>query len=369
MHIVCLDAPSPPDYGGAIDMYYKIKALTEAGIKIILHYFDYKKNRNVSGLEIYCHKIISYKRKSGLQGISYSTPYIVASRINRQLIDNLNADAHPILLEGIHTTGIVPYLDVPNRKVIVRMHNDEAVYYRQLAKSENNIFKKIYYEIESRLLEKKQRQLPTDLLYACLSTKDQNQLGEKYHWAQVTFLPAFIPWQHVNSKEGNGNYCLYHGNLSVPENEKAVKWLIKQISNIPDILFVIAGKNPSKKIKALAALHHNVQLIINPADEELEHLIKEAHIHLLPSLNSTGIKIKLLHALFTGRFCITNTNGVAGSALNDAVIITRSGKEMQQKVMELMNQPFTALHIEMRKEILTLYNNDANAQLLSAWIY
>ena len=45
LHIICLDAPSPPNYGGAIDMYYKIRALALAGTRIILHYFAYREGR------------------------------------------------------------------------------------------------------------------------------------------------------------------------------------------------------------------------------------------------------------------------------------------------------------------------------------
>ena len=33
LYIVCLDAPAPADYGGAIDMYYKIEALAQKGFE------------------------------------------------------------------------------------------------------------------------------------------------------------------------------------------------------------------------------------------------------------------------------------------------------------------------------------------------
>lgn len=36
-------------------------------------------------------------------------------------------------------------------------------------------------------------------------------------------------------------------------------------------------------------------------------LIQEAHINLLPTFQNTGIKLKLLNALFNGRFCIVNS--------------------------------------------------------------
>ena len=73
-----------------------------------------------------------------------------------------------------------------------------------------------------------------------------------------------------------------------------------------DIPFVIAGKNPSKRLKALAHKNENICLVANPSLKEMDELIKKAHIHILPSFNKTGIKIKLLHALFIGRFVVTN---------------------------------------------------------------
>ena len=41
LNIVSFDVPYPPDYGGAIDIYYKIATLNNLGIKIYLHCFQY----------------------------------------------------------------------------------------------------------------------------------------------------------------------------------------------------------------------------------------------------------------------------------------------------------------------------------------
>ena len=50
----------------------------------------------------------------------------------------------------------------------------------------------------------------------------------------------------------------------------------------------------------------NTRLVANPTEQELNELIKEAQINILPSFNVTGIKIKLMNALYNGRHCITN---------------------------------------------------------------
>jgi hypothetical protein len=77
LHIVCLDAPYPLDYGGAVDMYGKIRALHKAGINIHLHYFDHKKRGNAEELARYCETVDVYDRKLGRKGFSYTIPYIV----------------------------------------------------------------------------------------------------------------------------------------------------------------------------------------------------------------------------------------------------------------------------------------------------
>ena len=41
INFISLDIPEPPNYGGAIDIYYKIKALLKLDCKIILHCFQF----------------------------------------------------------------------------------------------------------------------------------------------------------------------------------------------------------------------------------------------------------------------------------------------------------------------------------------
>jgi hypothetical protein len=76
VHIVCLDAPSPADYGGAIDMFCKIKTLAQSGVSILLHYFDYKPERHANDVLDDCAQVFSYKRKPFLiVPIFFKTPY------------------------------------------------------------------------------------------------------------------------------------------------------------------------------------------------------------------------------------------------------------------------------------------------------
>ncbi|MGB4283887.1 MAG: hypothetical protein WBJ48_04150, partial [Bacteroidales bacterium] len=43
LHLISFDMPYPPNYGGIIDVFYKIRALHRVGVNIILHVFDHGK--------------------------------------------------------------------------------------------------------------------------------------------------------------------------------------------------------------------------------------------------------------------------------------------------------------------------------------
>lgn len=370
LHIVCLDVPSPADYGGAIDMLYRIESLYNAGIKIHLHYFSYNHRGNPNELNQYCESIHVYERKTGHKGFSFSKPYIVSSRINEDLIANLNKDNHPILLEGVHCTGILPQLNTGNRKVIVRLHNDEADYYKQLSSVEKNIFKKIYFRYESHLLGKYEHSLPPQYLYACITTKDEAHFREQHGLKNSFFLPAYTPYEKINSSEGIGNFCLYHGNLSVPENEKAATWLLTKVFSKIKVPFVIAGKNPSKRVDKLSHLYQHTCLVANPTDTEINDLVKKAHINILPSFSNTGIKIKLLHALFEGRHCVTNEAMVNGTDLEAACHIGTNANAIAAIIMQLHHQPFTTEEIRLRENLLgNTYNNALNTKQLIQYLW
>ncbi|MDP9230185.1 MAG: glycosyltransferase, partial [Bacteroidota bacterium] len=363
------DVPYPADYGGAIDMFYRIVALYDEGIKIHLHYFSYNHHGNPNELNQYCESIHVYERKTGHKSFSFDLPYIVSSRINKELIERLNDDEHPVLLEGIHCSGILKYLNAEKRKIIVRLHNDENNYYQQLAIAELNLLKKLYFWNESRLLDKYQNELPRNNIYACISESDVKTFRDKYHLKQTIYLPAFVPYQQVNCLEGMGSFCLYHGNLSVSENEKAATWILQNVFSKINKPLVIAGKNPSKRLQKLVQLYDHTCLVADPSTQEMNDLVQKAHINLLPSFNTTGIKLKLLHAVFTGRHCVVNDAMVNGTGLEAACHVGINANALASIITQLHNQPFNEEEILLRKNLLkNNYNNSTNSRQLIALI-
>ena len=340
----------------------------DQGIKIHLHCFEYGRGEQPE-LEKYCEDVFYYRRKKYFRTPELRLPYIVSSRINPLLIKNLLQNNYPVLLEGIHCTYYLYSNQLAGRKVLVRLHNVEFQYYRQLARSASNVYKRMYYRIESRLLKKYEKVIAKKAKLLTVTTNDKETYESIFAAKDVEFLPVFLAFDKVGSETGTGSFCLYHGNLSVAENEKAALWLLDHVFPGMPMPFVIAGKNPSSFLKSRIEKNKNVELVQNPSQEKLDTLIKTAHIHLLPSFNSTGIKIKLLNALFNGRFVITNLASVQGTGLEELCVIAEEPRDYREILSQLSEVSFTENEILKRKEIVSsMYDNEKNAQQLIRWL-
>lgn len=369
LHIIAFNVPFPPDYGGAVDVFYRLQALHTQGIQIHLHCFDYGRGQQPE-LNKYCNSVHYYERFTGHKGVSNTLPYIVASRKNEALLQCLLKDDYPILMEGIHSTYLLLDKRFAQRACFVRLHNAEFTYYRELCASTSSLLKKIYYWFESRLLKAYEKKIASRAMFMGISPNDIKVYKEELNCRQIEHLPLFIPSWEMQCPEGMGCYCLYHGDLSVDANERAAIWLIKNVFTRVQVPFVIMGKNPSEKLYALAQENGHTCIVANPSDKEIQDMIGKAHINVLPSYTTTGIKIKLVNTIFNGRHCVVNEATVAGSGLEPACHIGTNANAFREIIAQLYHQPFTTEEISLRQRLLAnKFNNEINAMKIVRWIF
>jgi hypothetical protein len=361
INIVSFDVPFPPNYGGAIDVFYKIKALNELGIQIYLHTFEYGRGKP-NELQNYCEQIYYYKRNSKLRSIFSTIPFIVKTRANLDLIEILNSNNYPILFEGLHTTFPLININYKNRITLVRTHNIEHNYYKGLSKSESNKFKKIYFSSEALKLKYYEYVLEKADFILPISHQEQNYFINKFHGKSI-YLPVFHQNSEVNTLLGKGKYALYHGNLGVVDNLKSANYLIKIFAKL-NYPLIIASRIIIPDLLKKIEEYPNITFENCEQEDSLKKLILNAHINILPSFQNTGIKLKLINALFNGRFCLVNDKMIKKTGLEELCIIANSQKEFRQKILELSTQIFDNSQIEKRKSIQEKFNNTKTVNIL-----
>jgi glycosyltransferase involved in cell wall biosynthesis len=357
--IVAFTVPYPPDYGGVIDVYYRIKSLSELGYTINLHCFQYGRDRS-EYLESLCKKVYYYRRRMTFLLQFSPKPFIVVSRSDNALLNNLLKNQGPIFFEGLHSTGFLKHHLLSKRMKVVRTHNVEHEYYLHLAKQEPKLLKKLYFLIEAAKLKKFEKILAFADALVAISQNDASYF-QKLN-PNTRFIPPFHNEEKVNILPGKGNYILYHGNLEVRENHEAALFILDKIASKINHQIILAGRSPQQSLVTKANSTGNAVLISNPSNGKMNELVAGAHINLLPTFQNTGFKLKLLHALFSGRFCIVNNKMVEGTSLEPLCSVKDNVEEMIAEIERLMKTEFNLPMIETRAKILeTNYSNRFNA--------
>jgi len=356
LHIISFNVPYPADYGGVIDVFYRIKALYEAGVKIHLHCFQYGRH-DAEILNQYCETVDYYPRSLSLFNQFSITPFIVKTRSNNLLLENLVKDDYPILFEGLHCCFFLNQKLLAERKKIVRCHNIEHNYYHSLASKSSSFKKYFYFKIEALRLNGYESILKKANYIAAISAADANYFQNRYG-NTFQMLPCH-PSSEVSIQMGRGDYLLYHGDLSTQENVKSVSFIVREIALHSHFNFIVAGKNPTIKLINEVSQFKNVTLIANPAHSEMQKLISNAHINLLPTFQATGFKLKLLNALYNGRFCLVTPQMVEGTGLSDACELAIDGNGFCLKIEDLFQKEFTEVELQKRTALLDRFSNNA----------
>ena len=365
LHIISFDIPYPANYGGVIDVYYKLVWLNRAGVKITLHCFEYGR-KHAKELEALCEKVYYYPRKTGIMSMLSILPYTVKSRMSAALIKNLKKDEAPVLCEVLHTCGILDHPELKHRFKIFRHSNIEHDYYNALAKAEKKLSKKFFLYAEAWKLKRFEKTIRHAHLILAVNENDAAYFKKQYPKVPCEYLPSFHESENVTGLPGKGEYILFHGNLSVIENQKAALWLIKNVFSKISLPVIIAGLKPSVKLRRKIEPFEHIDLIPNPSHDKMQELIQNAHQHILFTHQATGLKLKLLNVLYSGRFVVCNTKMIEGSGLRSTsgLDVCNNAQQMREAISKNSNLLFSTSDLYTRQEICQPFNNQLNTQKL-----
>ena len=336
LHIISFDAPYPPNYGGVIDVLYKLKSFKELGYQIILHVYT-TDLISIKKLNELCIKVYSYKRKKQWHKHFLLTPFVVVSRFDKEIINNLKKDDYPILFEGLHTTLPVLKEDFKNRRLYLRAHNIEHNYYRGLAKSDSNILNKIIFTIESYKLKIYERKILPQINVVLPISNYEYLYFKKVYDIQTILLPVF----HQNTKpielSVRGKYALYQGDLRVSDNKRVVAKLIKMFKDIDYPLVIASNIEADEFIKLYPNIPSNIMHEKIRSNAHLVSLFNDAHINTIFSYQNSGTKLKLINALYNSRFCLINDNMIDEESIKKVCDVENDLLKYKEKINKLIS--------------------------------
>lgn len=354
LHIVSFDNPYPPNYGGVIDVYYKVKAFHEIGYAVHLHCFVKEIPLEFEELKAISTQVYFYKIRQNPFFLMSSLPFSVISRSDRALGENIAKIKAPILFEGLKTTCLSNDLRIKDHKKILRLQNIEEDYFNGISKSETSLFKKLLFKIEA-LKYKKYKDVFLQMDQVVTLSISENELVRPYA-ENAVYVPVFHGNTQVAHLEGFGSYSIYHGDLSTADNLRCVAFLIDVFAKMPTQKLVIAGGSNENYVRDLIGKKDNIEFVRLKDFEHLKQLLQNSHISISWSFQKSGTKLKAVNSLFNTRFCLINENIIDDPAIADLCVLASDEKELILQIEKLSQESFT--DFPRRKAVLENRLND-----------
>ncbi len=210
-------------------------------------------------------------------------------------------------------------------KIILHEHNCEYLIWKRYATIEKSLFKKLALLNQAYRIKKYEQEIckkATIILAAPNDTDELVKIGadrtkflETYHLGDDNLLNE--PALDFDKTE---KALLYIGTLSWEANVDGLVWFCNEIwqsikQQHPDIKLYIVGKNPDKRLKEIAAKDN--QIILTGFIENVESYFKKARLFITPLRFGSGIKVKVVNALYRGIPCVTTSIGTEGLKVKD----------------------------------------------------
>lgn len=343
-------------------MWTRIKALHDEGVELHIICWTSQKTTDsqINTLRKHCSELSIFNRNiSSLLNVITNPQYpvgVATHVVNRknfllelEKVKAFNPDA--LVVDGIY--GAVVALDLASHlklPIFYRSHNVEYQHMLDQVKSSSSWFKKLRYLVDAPRMYKLERILRQE----CYKTYDICEQDSKF-WHALIGIPSQVlqpliqEHDTINQIEDSVEQSidiLYIGNLHNPNNLNGLRWFILQV--LPyvytkrKVRVVLAGSNPNAELIQLSKAA-DIEVIENPPT--LGNLYASAKVLINPILHVSGINIKTVEMLSTGKPLVASKHAVRGisSQISSLVKIANTEGEFAEAILDILSKP-TALN-------------------------
>ena len=201
--------------------------------------------------------------------------------------------------------------------------------------------KRFLYNMEQKRLEQyEQRIFPCFNHHTIISKQDRDLIPVEEK-LKIHIVPNGVDLAFFVPQQSEKKYdLLFAGNMNYPPNIESVLFIAQKIlplvkQKLPNIKLVVAGANPSSKIKELQSENIDVTGWV----DDIRPYFSQSKIMLAPMLISIGMQNKILQGMAMKIPCITTqlANNAIEASNGTEVIIANTAEEFANAIIDLLN--------------------------------
>ncbi|MCO4783724.1 MAG: glycosyltransferase [Candidatus Cloacimonetes bacterium] len=262
---------------------------------------------------------------------------------------------------------VIRKANLHDSKTVVIYHNIEKDYFKYIYHSTSfKNPKKLYYLLSYLATKKRERELESYKLNAkwFLSETDYEfvQGGSKLYTPSIKFTPT------LNDEEMQITHSInYFGQLDNDRNIDGLQWFISKVLPLlpKKVVFQIAGRNPSNRLKQMISTRNNIKLIGEIHD--LQTYFSQNKLFIIPLFSTIGVQTKLFESLSNNALIICTKDVARGTPFknNQHLLESNEPEEYANLIVHAM-QNFNSLYSKFQKNISEISSNElSDKQLLT----
>ncbi len=352
--------PFPPNDGGAIATLSMARAFADLGHEVtVLAMNTFKHNFDVNNLpeeikkQIRFHTVyvdISIKPPEVLTNLIFSRlPYnakrFISSAFKQKLVKLLRENEYDIVqLEGLY---IYPYIGIIRKHftgpVSFRAHNIEHEIWRRSVSNQKQGMKRMYMQVlSSRMKNFEINSLNKFDLLVPITERDGHVFEFLGNDSPVCVAPVGINLENYKfvPPANSTKELAFIGSLDWMPNQEGIEWFLDKVwpivlKKLPEMKFHIAGRNAPGNYKHKVG-RKNV-MFHGEVDNAMEYLSKYTFM-IVPLLSGSGMRVKIVEGMATGRVIFTTTIGAEGlNAVHDEnIFIEDEPEKMAATIIKAM---------------------------------
>ncbi|HRY32449.1 MAG TPA: glycosyltransferase family 4 protein [Bacteroidales bacterium] len=331
--MICNKPPYPPKDGGALAILSMIEGLLIQGHQLkVLAVNDTKYHANLAGLPE------DFRRKTGLEliavdlrinylqalshlltGKSYHVSRFLSASMSSRLRELLKEPFDIVQFETAYPGVYLPLIrECTSAVVVLRAHNLEHLIWQRLAAGKRNpLIRKVLLRMTKSL-----KAFELDLFgkvdgIAAITPQDAAMISLTACRPRIETIPFGIkPDLYNTDNQYETSNSLFHiGSMDWLPNQEGVRWLLDKvwplvIEKQPDAKLHLAGKNMPEWLQ----LRKQQGVIIEGEVDQAWNFMNRHAVMLVPLFSGSGVRIKIIEAMYAGRTVISTSVGAEGIA-------------------------------------------------------
>ena len=261
----------------------------------------------------------------------------------RALLEQENYDV--ILCDFMAAAGVIPW-DCATPKVLFTHNVEATIWRRHYEVASHMIWKAISWQEWRKMEAAERRYLRLADRVLAVSETDRDAFATFLDLEKLTVIPTGVDVEYFQPFPGEqtANSLVFTGSMDWLPNEDAIFYFTDAIlplirEHSPEGFLDVVGRNPSRKLQALAESEKSIRL--TGWVDDIRPFVGRGSVCIVPLRIGGGTRLKIFEAMAMGKAVVSTSVGAEGLAVRSGenIVLADTPNDFAQAVISLLRDP------------------------------